>query len=28
VSYNTSGPQRRHILKATKGTFGTKYVQI
>ena len=28
VSYNTSGTNRRHVLKATKGTFGTKYVQM
>jgi hypothetical protein len=28
VSYNTTGAQRGHILKATKGTFGTKYVQM
>jgi hypothetical protein len=28
VSFNTSGPQRGHILKAVKGTFGTKYVQM
>jgi hypothetical protein len=28
VSYNTSGINRRHVLRATKGTFGTKYVQM
>jgi len=28
VSYNTSGTNRRHVLRATKGTFGTKYVQM
>jgi hypothetical protein len=28
VSYNTSGPQRGHIIKAVKGTFGTKYVPM
>jgi len=28
VSYNASGTNRRHVLKATKGTFGTKYVQM
>jgi zinc D-Ala-D-Ala carboxypeptidase len=28
VSYNTSGNQRGHILRAVKGTFGTKYVQM
>ena len=28
VSYNTSGNQRGHIIKAVKGTFGTKYVQM
>jgi hypothetical protein len=28
VSYSSSGPQRGHILKAVKGTFGTKYVQM
>jgi hypothetical protein len=25
VSYNTDGPQRGQILKASKGVFGTKY---
>lgn len=25
VSYNTDGPQRGQILRATKGMFGTKY---
>lgn len=28
VSYNTSGTNRRQVLRATKGTFGTKYVQM
>ena len=28
LSYNTSGTNRRHVLRATKGTFGTKYVQM
>ena len=28
VSYNTSGPQRGHILRAVKGTFGTKYISM
>ena len=28
VSYNTSGSQRGHILKAVKGTFGTKYLPM
>jgi zinc D-Ala-D-Ala carboxypeptidase len=28
VSYNTSGTNRRDVLRATKGTFGTKYVQM
>jgi zinc D-Ala-D-Ala carboxypeptidase len=28
VSYNTSGNQRGHILRATKGTFGTKYTSM
>jgi zinc D-Ala-D-Ala carboxypeptidase len=28
VSYNTSGNQRGHILRAVKGTFGTKYVPM
>ena len=27
VSYNTDGPQRGQVLKAKKGTFGTKYVK-
>jgi zinc D-Ala-D-Ala carboxypeptidase len=26
VSYSTSGVNRRQVLRATKGTFGTKYV--
>jgi zinc D-Ala-D-Ala carboxypeptidase len=28
VSYNTSGTNRRQVLRAVKGTFGTKYVQM
>lgn len=28
VSFNTSGNQRGHILRAVKGTFGTKYVPM
>lgn len=28
VSYSTSGTNRRDVLRATKGTFGTKYVQM
>lgn len=28
VSYSTTGTNRRQVLKATKGTFGTKYVQM
>lgn len=28
VSYRTSGTNRRDVLRATKGTFGTKYVQM
>jgi zinc D-Ala-D-Ala carboxypeptidase len=28
VSYSTSGTNRRQVLKATKGTFGTKYVSM
>lgn len=28
VSYNPSGNNRRDVLRATKGTFGTKYVQM
>jgi hypothetical protein len=28
VSYNTSGTNRRQVLRATKGTFGTRYVQM
>jgi hypothetical protein len=28
VSYGSTGPQRRQVLRATKGTFGTKYVQM
>ncbi len=28
VSYNTSGTNRRDVLRATKGTFGTKYVAM
>ena len=28
VSYNTSGQQRGQILKAVKGTFGTKYLTM
>lgn len=28
VSYSTSGTNRRQVLRATKGTFGTKYVQM
>ena len=28
VSYSSSGNQRGHILRAVKGTFGTKYVPM
>lgn len=28
VSYNTSGTNRRQVLRATKGTFGTRYAQM
>jgi zinc D-Ala-D-Ala carboxypeptidase len=28
VSYSTSGVNRRQVLRATKGTFGTKYAQM
>ena len=28
VSYSTSGANRRQVLRATKGTFGTKYVSM
>ena len=28
VSYSTTGINRRQVLKATKGTFGTKYAQM
>jgi len=28
VSYRTTGTNRRQVLRATKGTFGTKYVQM
>lgn len=28
VSYSTSGTNRRQVLRATKGTFGTKYAQM
>jgi hypothetical protein len=28
VSYRTTGTNRRQVLKAVKGTFGTKYVQM
>jgi len=28
VSYRTTGVNRRQVLKAVKGTFGTKYVQM
>ena len=28
VSYSPTGTNRRHVLRATKGTFGTKYVQM
>jgi zinc D-Ala-D-Ala carboxypeptidase len=28
VSYSVTGTNRRQVLRATKGTFGTKYVQM
>lgn len=28
VSYSPTGTNRRHVLKATKGTFGTKYTSM
>ena len=28
VSYRTTGANRRQVLRAVKGTFGTKYVQM